>query len=253
MEAAIVDVDGTVIRGSQVLPEATVGLGDLRDAGLSVCFLSNNPTKTPAEYRDRLIDAGLATHETPVVTSMAVTADVLAEQHPTAGVYLVGDPPLRAYLTDRGVDVVDRPARADVVVGSLDTGVTYEDLAAGIRALERDVPFYGTDPDARIPTKTGAQPGSGVVLAALEAGAGRPPDAILGKPAETAAQAALERLGTTADETLVVGDRVDTDVALGVKAGMETVLVDTGIDIQPDGPEPDHRIEGIGDIASILG
>ena len=255
-EAAILDVDGTIVRGERLLEGATEGLRSLEDAGLSRLLFSNNPTRGAAHYRERVGTHGIEVEPENVLTSATVTAEHLASTHDDDAVYLVGEDRLAAILQEAGLEVTTDPTAADLVVGSIDRAFTYDNLGAALEALERDVPFYGTDPDVTIPTDDGTMPGSGAVLAAMAAVAGREPDAVLGKPSPVAAEAAMARLEADPANTLVVGDRLDTDVALGKRAGMTTALVLTGVttraDLERSPIEPDYVLESLGEVGSLL-
>ena len=255
-EAAILDVDGTIVRGERLLDGAAEGLRTLEDAGLSRLLFSNNPTRGAAHYRERVGSHGIEIGAENVLTSATVTAEYLASAHDGDAVYLVGEDRLAAILREAGLELTTDPSAADLVVGSIDRAFTYDDLRLGLAALERDVPFYGTDPDVTIPTDDGTAPGSGAVLAAMEAVAGRKPDAILGKPSPVAADAARARLEVEPADTIVVGDRLDTDVALGQRAGMTTAIVLTGVttraDLERSPIEPDYVLDSLGEVGSIL-
>ncbi len=144
------------------------------------------------------------------------------------------------------------------MLGSFDRNFSFGTLWESLRALEDGVPFYGTDPDATIPVDDGEMPGTGAVLAAMAAVAGREADAILGKPSSIAAAAAMERLDADPRNVLVVGDRLDTDIALGNRAGMETALVLTGVTDRADladtdaDTEPDHVLESLAAVETLL-
>lgn len=254
--AAIIDVDGTIVRSEELIPGAVEGLRAIEERGLSRLLFSNNPTRAGDHYVERLEAHGIDVGSDDVLTSGTVTAAHLAERHPGKTVYLVGEDRLRAMMEDVGLRVTDDPEEADLVVGSIDREFSYRTLTGALRALEADLPFYGTDPDTTIPGSEGSVPGSGAVLAAMEAVAGRPPDAILGKPSTVAAEAALEMLDADPAETVIVGDRMNTDVALGEKAGMRTALVLTGItdskDLADSDIEPDYVLEDLGEIERIL-
>ena len=256
-EAAILDVDGTIVRGDRLIPDAPEGIRALEDAGLSTLLFSNNPTRGAGHYRDRLAGHGVEVDAGNVLTSATVTAEYLVANHGTETVYLLGEDRLEAILEDAGLTVTDDPGAAEIVVGSIDRHFGYSDLEDVLTALERGLPFYGTDPDVTIPTTNGTVPGSGAILAAMEAIAGREPDAILGKPSEVAATAASERLEAIPGNTLVVGDRLDTDVELGNRAGMTTALVLSGIttraDLEASSIEPDYVLESLGEVETILG
>ncbi|MFC4245804.1 HAD-IIA family hydrolase [Natribaculum luteum] len=255
-EAAILDVDGTIVRGDRLLPGATEGLRALEDAGLSWLLFSNNPTRSPDHYRKRLAEHGIDVDLEHVLTSATVTAEYLAANHDDDAVYLVGEDRLESILEETGLEVTTDPTEATLVLGSIDRGFTYERLRSALETLEGDVPFYGTDPDVTIPTDDGAIPGSGAILAAMEAVAGRKPDAVFGKPSSVAASAATTRLGASAEDTLVVGDRLDTDVELGTRAGMTTAVVLTGVttraDLERSAVEPDYVLDSLAEVDSLL-
>jgi 4-nitrophenyl phosphatase len=255
-EAAILDVDGTIVRGEDLIAGAIDGIAALDAAACSRLLFSNNPTQGASYYRQKLEPYGLAVDSDRVLTSATVSAAYLAENHPDDTVYLVGDDKLATILGDAAVELTDDPDAADVVLGSFDSEFSYGTLWESLRALENGAAFYGTDPDTTIPVDGGLIPGTGAILAAMEAVAGRKPDAILGKPSEVAAAAAIDRLGIDPARTLVVGDRLDTDIALGNRAGMTTALVLTGITDRPAlesaTVEPDYVLDSLGDVAQLL-
>lgn len=255
-EAVILDVDGTIVRGEETIEGAPEGLRTIEDANLSKLLFSNNPTRAPVHYSERLAAHDVAVDPDRVLTSASVTTDYLAANHAEDAIYLVGERRLRDLLEAAGLRVTDDAAAADVVLGSIDRRFDYDRLREAQRALDRDVPFYGTDPDVTIPAADGDVPGSGAVLAAMSAVAGRDPDAILGKPSPVAAAAALSRLDVDPERVLVVGDRLDTDVALGEQAGMTTALVRTGItsgaELDASSIEPDHVFDSLRDLGTVL-
>ena len=255
-EAAILDVDGTVVRGDEPLPNVTDGLRALEDAGIDRLLFSNNPTRGSDHYGEKLEPHGITVDPETVLTSATVSAEYLATTHAGERVYLVGSDRLRSILEDAAVELTDDPDAAEVVLGSFDSDFSFGTLWESLRALEDGIPFYGTDPDATIPVEDGEIPGSGAILAAMEAVAGREPDAVLGKPSTVAAAAAMDRLDATPDRTLVVGDRLNTDIALGERAGMTTALVLTGVtdraDLESAEIEPDHVLESLADVETLL-
>ncbi|ELY61904.1 HAD-IIA family hydrolase [Natronolimnohabitans innermongolicus] len=255
-EAAILDVDGTIVRGEELLPNVTDGLHALEDAGIDRLLFSNNPTRGSDHYGTKLEPYGIDVDPATVLTSATVSAEYLATTHPDERVYLVGSDRLEAILEEATVELTADPAAADVVLGSFDREFSYGSLWGALRALEDGTPFYGTDPDTTIPIDGGLIPGSGAILAAMEAVAGREPDAILGKPSSVAAAAATNRLESDPERTLVVGDRLNTDIALGERAGMETALVLTGVmdrdDVDDAAVQPDHVLESLAEVDTLL-
>jgi 4-nitrophenyl phosphatase len=254
---AIVDLDGTVYRGGSLLPGARTGLDTLREAGHAIQFVSNNPVKSSAEFADRLADLGVAADPDEIVSAAGATATALERTHPDARLFVIGSRGLCSVLEDRGFALVDDPKACDVLVASYDRGFDYDDMTDGLRAIEAGAAFVGTDPDRTIPAEDGrAVPGSGAIVNALAGVVDRDPDWIAGKPSATMAETALDRLDCAPQNCLVIGDRLDTDVAMGERHGMATVLVLTGVTdratLAESDIDPDHVIEGLGDIGSVL-
>lgn len=253
---AIVDLDGTVYRGESLIPGADRGIAALRDAGYQVRFVSNNPTRAPARYAEKLRGMGIDADPDHVVSAGAVTATTLADRHDEQPVLLVGTEGLQSLLETAGVTVTDEPGPAEALLVSWDPTFGYDDLST-VLDLEHDIPFYGTDPDRTYPEEDGSLgPGSGAIIGSVEATLDRAPDEIFGKPSEVLFEQALA--GTDADpaDCLVVGDRLTTDIELGRRAGTRTVLVRTGVTDQREldaaDIEPDHVLEDLGSIEQVL-
>ena len=243
----IFDIDGTVLRGTEPLPGAVDAIAACRDADIPVRFVTNNPTQPAATYVERFATAGMSVSADEVITAGAATVQLLNEQHADAAVGLVGAESLRAQLSAAGVDVRPLTDRVGVLVVSIDHEFTYQTLVRAQRLLaDVSVRFIGTDPDMIIPATDGARPGSGAIINAVAGVAGRGPDAICGKPSAMMQAMVLESLEASPSSLLVVGDRLDTDIALGARAGMQTVHVTTGVDSEaPDGVTPDHKVDSL--------
>lgn len=254
--AALVDLDGTVHRSGEPLPGAREGLAALRAAGVDIVFLTNDPTRTPAAYAERLVDAGVEADPTRVLTPMAVTVAYLEATHPDAAVLPVAGDAVVDQLRASSVELVDYPAAADVVVAGFDPGFDYAALTRGLRAVRAGAALVGTDPDRWVPTAEGPIPGSGAIVGAVAAAAECEPEAVLGKPSRRTAEHAMERVGVPAERCLLVGDRLDTDVAMGARAGMRTALVLTGVATREDlagaDVRPDHVVESLADVGTVL-
>ena len=253
---AIVDLDGTVYRGDTVLPGVSDAIDRLRTDGVDPLFVSNNPTRSGSTYVDRLRTFGLDVRDGEACSAGDATARYLARNHADDEILLVGTDSLGDQLLDAGLTLTTDPDETDVLVGSWTTEFDYRDMRAALRAVGPDTVFLGTDPDRTFPREEGEIPGSGAVVGALAATVGREPDAFLGKPSETILELALDRLGAPPEECFVVGDRLGTDLAMGERAGMTTVLVRTGIgdtdDIADSDVDPDYVLDGLADIETIL-
>lgn len=255
--AAIVDLDGTIYRGGDPLPDVARTIERFRDAGLDVLFLSNNPTKTRAAYVDRLARMDIPARESEILSAGTVTTAYLRDEHGDDAIFPIASPGLRDQLETGGLDLVDDPAAADAVVASWKRDFDYDDMCDAIVALDDDTPFVGSDPDVLIPTGDGESvPGSGAIIGSVSVVAKRDPDVVLGKPAARTTEMALDRLGVPAEECLLVGDNLETDIAMGEAAGMTTVLVLTGAstraDIADADATPDHVLDSLAAVPDAL-
>ena len=255
IRSVVLDVDGTLVRGDRPIPGAIEMVDELRERGLDLLMLSNNPTRSSADYADWLADLGFAVGPDEVVTSGSLTADYAAAEYPDAPTYLLGEEGLREMLSARDIPLVSDPDRAAVVVASIDREFTYDRLRDTLWALD-GATYLATDPDGTIPAADRPIPGSGAVVAAVSAAADRDPDAMLGKPAATAAKAVESKVAGRGDEILVVGDRLDTDVLLGERAGMQTALVLSGVATRTDAENstivPDALLDSVAEVGDLL-
>jgi 4-nitrophenyl phosphatase len=257
LRGVVLDVDGTVVRGDTPIPGAREGLDAVAGAGLRRLFVSNNPTKPPVAYEDRLARAGFDVTAGEVVTAGTVTREYLADHHRGDDIFVIGESGLVDLLTEANLSLVDDVEAADAVVVSIDRDFHYDHLSAALRGLsDESVTFVGTDPDMVIPAAERDVPGSGAVIHAVAGVTGRDPDVVLGKPSEYARDMILDRLGVPAADCLVVGDRLDTDIALGAQSGMTTALVRTGVTddatLRETDFEPDYVLDSMAELERIL-
>jgi HAD superfamily hydrolase (TIGR01450 family) len=253
---AIVDLDGTVYRGGSLIPGADRGVAALREAGYTVRFVSNSPTASPATYARKLQDMGIEATQSQVISSGAVTTEILGERHAEDSVFVVGSDGLEDQLRDGGVELTEDPEAGDVLLGSWDPGFDYGDMV-DVLHLPADAPFYGTDPDRTYPTEDGGVgPGSGAIIGALEAILDRTPDQIFGKPSMALFEQATAGLDADPADCLVVGDRLTTDIEMGERAGARTVLLRSGVtdsrELERSGVQPDTVIDRLADIDTVL-
>jgi len=253
---AIIDLDGTVYRGDTLLPGADRTIERLRERGIETLFVSNNPTKPPEGYAADLAALGIDADPGAILTAGVVTREYLDTNHADDRILLVGEDGLREQLA--GCPLVDDPTVADVVVASIDRAFTYDRLREVARAFRgRDPAFVGTDSDRLIPvSEDELAPGSGAIIGAIATTVGRDPEPMLGKPSVVTARAVADRLAADPRDCVVVGDRLDTDVALGERLGARTVLVRTGVhdrgDVDDHGSDPDHVIDSLEDLPALI-
>lgn len=256
IRGVILDLDGTVYRSDSPVPGAPEAVARLRERGRRVLFCSNNPTKTPPEYAERLAGMGIEAEPEMILPASTVTRDFLRATYPDEPTFLVGAESLRSYLAAAGQPLVDDPRRATVFVASWDEGFDYGTMRAALDGIDAETAFIGTDPDRTIPTEDGFVPGSGAIIGAIARTVGREPDRVLGKPSEETGEDALERLGVPPAECLVVGDRLDTDLAMGARLGMTTALVLTGVsergDVEHAAVEPDYVLDSVAEVDRVL-
>ncbi len=245
------DLDGTVYRGEALIPGADTTIAALRAAGRRVAFLSNKPLDTRADYAAKLGRLGIPTDAEDVINSSLVLARHLARLDPGASVFVIGEPPLVAELRAHGFDVRG-DHRVRWVVIAFDRTFDYAKLNTALQAVRGGARLIATNPDRTCPTEAGEIPDCAGMIAAVEAVTGAKVDVIVGKPSPIILEVALERLGVTASECVIVGDRLETDMAMGKRLGLATVLVLTGI-TRPDDPRiaevgPDLVLRSIGEL-----
>jgi HAD superfamily hydrolase (TIGR01457 family) len=250
-------MDGVLYRGDEALPGAVELFPALRAAGLSFILLTNNATLTAQEFSQKLERMGISVEPEKILTSAGATAEYLVSEYPEGGeVYVLGSASLLATLTAspnfRAAD--NHP---DFVVVGLDFGLTYRSLQQACSAVRKGARFIATNGDLTLPVEGGKLwPGAGSIVAAVEACSGVTPT-VIGKPNKYMAEVALERLGIAPTEALCVGDRLDTDIAFGARAGIPTALILTGVsrreDIRHAEAPPDYIFENLAEFMNALG
>jgi 4-nitrophenyl phosphatase len=232
IQGVVLDMDGVTWAGSQILPGVPDFFLFLRTRQIPYVLATNNSSKNVAEYVARLDGLGVPIGANNIVTSGTVTAEALARQYPAGtAMYVIGSESLSQLLTSFGYEI--DPVRAKVVVVGLDTTLTYEKLQIAGQRILAGADFIGTNGDLTLPTPGGLAPGNGSVLAALQAMTGCVPR-LMGKPEPIMFEVALERLGTKSTNTLMVGDRLDTDILGAQRAGLLTAMVLTGVSTRED-------------------
>ncbi len=227
-EAYIFDLDGTVYLGDALLPTAGETITALRRLGKRTVFLSNNPTHTREEQAGKLNRLGLPTPVGDVINSSLVMADFLHRHMPGARLFIVGEQPLVDVLEEAGFELTDNPAHIDAVIASFDRTFVYAKLQTAFDAIRRGARFFATNGDRYCPVPGGGEPDAASIIAAIEACTDTKVEAIVGKPSAHMAAAVLGLLNLPAEACLMTGDRLETDVAMGLNAGMHAALALTG-------------------------
>jgi len=228
----ILDMDGTLWEGETPLPGLARFIDVVRKLGLRYVLASNNPSQSPAMFAEKAARLGVPVEPSHVITSGVATVFYLTNHYaPGTRIHVVGSPPLKQMVTEAGFVLVDEEVRAVVV--SLDKDINYGSLKRATLLIRAGADYLGSNSDPSYPTEEGIVPGSGTVVAALTASADRQP-IIMGKPERWMFDLALEQMGLEPGQAASVGDRLDTDIAGGLKAGLKTVLLLTGIADQDD-------------------
>lgn len=223
----LVDMDGVLYRGLLPLNGAAEFISFVQERGINLLLVTNNSTLTPEQFAERLAAMDMPVPPERIMTSGVATAAFLATQAPAGTrVNVVGEAALEHELEKRGFVIGGR--ESSYVVAGLDKGLTYEKLRIATLAIRDGATFIGTNPDKTYPMETDIIPGAGSILAALIAATDVQP-LVVGKPEPLALQLALSQLGALPEETAILGDRIDTDVVGGQRAGLKTILVLTGI------------------------
>jgi len=230
----IFDLDGTIYLSDDLVPGAKRTIAWLRRHGRHIVFLSNKPLEPSANYAAKLSRLGIPARPEDVINSTRALVHYLRVNMPEARLFVVGEEKLLDELRQEGFHLTDQVAEIDVVVASFDRTLVYEKLNTAYQALVRGARFLATNADPACPVEDGAIPDCAGVIAFLEATSGRECELVAGKPSSNMLNAALERLGVPKEEALMVGDRLATDILMGVRAGLDTALVLTGVTIRED-------------------
>ena len=253
--ALVLDMDGVLWRGEEALPGMAEFFAAARARGLPCALATNNSARTPESYVDKLAKMGVPDFPVArILTSGTVTLAHLRERYPAgAPLHALGGDGLHELLSTAGFRLVDMDAAA-VVVG-LDPKLSYPKLTRAMRCLLQGADFIATNNDSSYPTPKGLAPGAGSLVAALAYASGREPTNI-GKPAAPLFEATLAILGTSATSTLMIGDRLETDILGAANCGMPTALVMTGVTttarLEESALQPDLVFAGLPELGAAL-
>jgi len=232
-KAVLLDMDGVLYRGQMPLPGVNDMLALFERRGIAYACVTNNSTLTPEQYETKLAAMGITISAAQVITSSVATRRYLEGVEPRGTrAFYVGMEGLREALFGDGYFVYDEQ-HPQVVVSGLDSGATYAKLKIAALAIRAGARFVGTNPDLTLPTEEGLVPGAGSIQALLTAATNVRP-LVIGKPEPTMLHAAIDILHADPQRTLVVGDRLDTDIAGAVAAGLDSALVLTGVSTEED-------------------
>ncbi len=222
----LIDLDGTMYRGTEQIAEAAGFINDLRKRDIPYLFVTNNSSRTPAQVADKLRSIGISTEDEQVFTTSMATANYIAEQKKDASVYVVGEEGIIEALKEKAMKLVEE--HPDFLVMGIDRGINYEKLSKACLAVRNGAVFISTNGDIAIPTEQGLLPGNGSLTSVVSVSTQVQP-IFIGKPESVIVEQALRVLGVPKEETIMVGDNYDTDILAGINAGIDTLLVHTGV------------------------
>ena len=242
----VLDMDGVLWKDSSPIGNLPAIFNSIRLQGFKVILATNNATISVKEYLEKIQGFGVELEPWQIVTSAMASVDTLNKAFPNKGaVYIVGENGLITGLRENGFNPITDPADdlpVVAVIAGMDRMVTYQKLRRAAFHIRTGVPFYGTNPDATFPTPLGLVPGAGSIIAAIETASGVKP-IIIGKPSPFMFDLSKERMKLSRDEILVVGDRLETDIAGGQAMGAHTALVLSGVSTSQQAsnwnPQPD--------------
>ena len=282
----IFDLDGTIYRGQKLLPGAEQVIAEIKNQSKSHVFLSNKPIARRDNYAEKLTRLGIDTTVTEVINSSWVTADYLQQNYPAEPVYVIGEISLMEEIAEAGVKVVNK-SRDDfagrIVAGDVSMAeflhfqqenYEYEDIACLVISFDRtfhygrlndalqiikardDIEIIATNPDNTCPIAGGEVPDAASMITAVEAAGGRKIDKIMGKPSEHIIKTAIAAMGFDRQDQshnfLMLGDRLQTDIKMGIRAGIDTALVLSGVTgrktLEDSDLSPNYVLDSVGEL-----
>lgn len=250
----ILDMDGVLWADSRPLGDLPAIFSRFKEMNLAVTLATNNSTRTVEQYIEKLAGFGVTVEPWQIITSALAVAEMLAGRFPAkTPLFAIGGEGLRQALSAKDFTLlnVENAEQAEAVVFGLDRAINFQKMAEAALLVRAGKPLYATNPDKTFPTPRGQIPGAGAWLSVITTASGAQP-ILAGKPQTAMLQIALERLGTPKEQTWVIGDRLETDIAGGQALGCPTALVLTGVTTREQGEAWRPKIDIIGESLSAL-
>lgn len=239
----IFDLDGTIYLGEKLIPGAGETIERIKSLSKKIIYLSNKPLQTREDYAAKLTRLGIPTRAEEVINSSLVMARWLSGEAPGATIYVIGEAPLIQELVRAGFRISEKAGEIQYVIASFDRTFDYRKLNIALQAIKRGAHFVATNPDRTCPVEGGEIPDCAAMIGAVEGTTGKKVETVVGKPSDIMIRVAVDYMGLRPQDCVLVGDRLETDMVMGKKAGMAAALVLTGVttreslknsDIQPD-------------------
>ncbi|CAM4153214.1 TIGR01457 family HAD-type hydrolase [Lederbergia lenta] len=232
----LIDLDGTMYRGTEGIKAAIDFVHKLKTNGIPYLYVTNNSSKTAKQVADHLNGFGIKATAEEVFTTAMATANYISKNLPNARVFMIGEEGLRQAMLEKSLLITDN--QPNVVVVGIDREINYEKLAKACLAVREGATFISTNGDIALPTERGLMPGNGAITSVISVSTQIAP-IFIGKPHSIIMEQALEQIGTLKKDTLMVGDNYDTDILAGIKSGIDTLLVHTGVTMEEHLKEKD--------------
>ena len=249
IQSWLMDMDGVLVREQQAIPGASEFLARLQERGTPFLVLTNNSIYTRRDLAARLLASGLEVPEEAIWTSALATAKFLEDQRPRGSAFVIGEAGLTTALHEAGYTMTER--QPDYVILGETRTYSFERITQAIRLVDSGARFIATNPDVTGPSPDGALPATGSVAALISRATGVDPY-FVGKPNPLMMRSALNALDAHSETTAMIGDRMDTDIVSGLEAGLETILVLTGVTTREDAERYPFRASRIVDSVADL-
>lgn len=224
----LIDLDGTMYRGTEVIEEAAEFVKRLIAAQIPYLYVTNNSTKTPEQVAKKLQEFQIPAKASEVFTSAMASANYIVEKSPGANVFMIGEEGLQHALEEKDLKLMKDSENVDYVVAGLDQQITYEKLTVACLAVRNGAQFVITNGDTALPSERGLLPGNGALTSVISVSTQQQP-VVVGKPESIIVDQAIKLLDLPKEDVLMVGDNYQTDIMAGINAKMDTLLVYTGV------------------------
>ena len=248
----IFDLDGTVYLGNEMIKDANQVIDYLQENDKKILFLTNKTIESREKYVKKLQGFQMNVSLEQILNPTVTLINYLRKYHPNSVLYIIGEPIIKDELTAAGFQIAEKPEHTDIVILSWYRDFHYDHLNFAYQAVKHGAVTIATNPDRTCPLEDGDVPDCAGMIGALEGVTGKPIDIQIGKPSVLTVEAAMDVIQLLPEECLMIGDRLETDIRMGVEAGMKTAVVLTGITTATgivSAPwEPDYVLESVADI-----
>jgi phosphoglycolate/pyridoxal phosphate phosphatase family enzyme len=223
------DLDGTIYLGEKLILGARETINRLKSLSKKIVYLSNKPLQPRGDYAAKLTRLGIPTRPEEVINTSLVMALWLSREAPGATIYVIGETPLIEEMVRAGFRISEKAGEIQYVIASFDRTFDYRKLNIALQAIKKGARFVATNPDRTCPVEGGEIPDCAAMIGAVEGTTGKKVETIVGKPSDIMIRVAMDYMGLRPQDCILVGDRLETDMVMGKKAGMAAALVLTGV------------------------